>query len=78
MTYDIDHDRGYWRLESDQRLIEEAARTDCELTVALGERLDDYADIAIEAEDLRQQVADLRRERDRLQADIAAYESLNP
>ena len=39
-------DRTYWRLESDQRLIEAARDSDNELCIALGERLEEARDAA--------------------------------
>lgn len=41
MTYRPDHDRTYWRSVPDLRLVEEAEYSNDELTIALGERLDD-------------------------------------
>ena len=41
MTYDPNADRDYWRDQIDRRLIEAARDSGHELTIALGERLDD-------------------------------------
>lgn len=59
MTYDPTNDRTYWRQTEDRRLIEAARESGHELCIALGERLEDYAD-------LPDQAADLIAERDEL------------
>lgn len=59
MTYNPSFDRTYWRQADDKRLIESARESNHELCIALGERLDDLAD-------LPDQLADLRAERDEL------------
>ena len=59
MTYDPTNDRTYWRQADDRRLIEAARDSNHELAIALGERLEDLAD-------LPDQIADLIAERDEL------------
>lgn len=59
MTYDPTNDRTYWRQADGRRLIEAARESNHELAIALGERLEDLAD-------LPDQIADLIAERDEL------------
>lgn len=59
MTYNPSFDRTDWRSRWDHELIEAARDSGHELCIALGERLDDLAD-------LPDQLADLRAERDEL------------
>ena len=59
MTYNPSFDRTDWRNRTERELIEAARESNHELCIALGERLDDLAD-------LPDQLADLRAERDEL------------
>lgn len=59
MTYNPSFDRTDWRNRTERELIEAARDSGHELCIALGERLDDLAD-------LPDQLADLRAERDEL------------
>ena len=59
MTYNLSFDRTDWRNRTERELIEAARDSGHELCIAIGERLEDYAD-------LPDQLADLRAERDEL------------
>lgn len=56
-------DRTYWRSQSAERLCDEALSSGCELTIAMGERLEalrgsdqDHADALLEIEELNQRI----------------------
>ena len=83
------YDRTYWRSESNLRLIEEARHSGNELTIVLGERLQDCADLdditALEREnaefervldDARLTVEDLRDDNAQLTREVETAEQI--
>jgi hypothetical protein len=75
MTYNPNADRQYWRFSDSRRLIEAARESGHELCIALGERLDDWRDVATDNEDLRDTLRQVRLERDSLLRTVAEYEA---
>lgn len=71
------NDRTYWRLCDDKRLIEEAYNSNDELCVVLGDRLECVIDIVDEAITLRQERDELRRQVERLRAELDEIEQAN-
>lgn len=69
----MQHDRDYYRCASDTALIEAARDSGHELAIALGERLDDLADIGAECEECRDELAHARKLIHLLRDEIAAY-----
>lgn len=59
MTYQMD--RTYWRASSTRSLIENALNSGDELTIALGERLQEYDDQEYIIDDLQKENAELER-----------------
>jgi hypothetical protein len=74
MTYNLNADRNYWRFSDSRRLIEAARDCNHELSIALGERLDAWRDIAIELADTQDLLEVVRAERDQLLRTVAEYE----
>lgn len=70
MTYDPTHDRTYWRHADQRRLIEAARDSGHELCIALGERLDDLADLPDQLADLIAERDELDRRCDMLRAEL--------
>lgn len=68
------NDRTYWRLCDDKRLIEEAYNSNDELCIVLGDRLECVIDIVDEAITLRQERDELRRQVERLRAELDEIE----
>jgi len=68
------NDRTYWRMCDDKRLIEEAYESGHELCIVLGDRLECVIDIVDEAITLRQERDDLRRQVERLRAELDEIE----
>ena len=77
MTYNPNADRQYWRFSDSRTLIEAARDSGHELCIALGERLDDWRDVATDNEDLRDTLRQVRFERDQLLDTVAEYEQEN-
>ena len=72
------HDRDYWRAAADITLIETALASDCELCIALGERLDDCepADVAALRRELDDALDELKDVEGELADMRAAYDAL--
>lgn len=71
----IEHDRTYWRAQTARRLVDEAKHyPTVELCIALGERLDDMASIAEEADDWKQRFELAAAANASLRAELAAVE----
>lgn len=71
------HDRTYWRMSSTAYLIDHARNSGNELAIALGERLEEYADqedriydLQRENKELEQRVESWREEVDALRAQL--------
>ena len=75
MTYNPNADRQYWRFSDSRTLIEAARDSGHELCIALGERLDDWRDVATDNEDLRDTLRQVRAERNSLLRTVAEYEA---
>lgn len=70
MPYNPSLDRTDWRSRADRELIEAAGESNHELCIALGERLDDYADLPDQLDDLRAERDELDRRCDMLRAEL--------
>ena len=70
MTYKPNYDRTDWRSRWDHELIEAARDSGHELCIALGERLDDLADLPDQLADLRAERDELDRRCDMLRAEL--------
>ena len=69
------HDRTYWRAQDDKRLIDEAKHNPtAELAIALGERLEDLADIESTYEEVCETLAEAKRKIATLEDDLEALE----
>lgn len=75
MTYNPNHDRAYWRGESDRRLIEAARDSGHELAIALGERLDALQGMEETMLDLETEVKELDARADAWKADALALQA---
>ena len=69
----MQHDRDYYRCADTRQLVEHARDSGHELAIALGERLDDLADIGAECEECRDELAHARKLIDLLRDEIASY-----
>lgn len=76
MTYNPNHDRAYWRGESDRRLIEAARDSGHELAIALGERLDALQGIEETLLDLQTEAKDWEARADSWKAEALALQDL--
>jgi chromosome segregation ATPase len=74
MTWNPNHDRAYWRGESDRRLIEAARDSGHELAIALGERLDSLQGMEETMLDLQTEAKDLEARADAWKADALALQ----
>ena len=70
MPYNPTYDRSDWRRCWDHELIEAARESNHELCIALGERLEDLADLPDQVADLIAQRDDLDKRCDMLRAEL--------
>lgn len=76
MTYNPNHDRTYWRGESDRRLIEAARDSGHELAIALGERLDALQGIEERLKDAETEIKELDARADAWKVEALALQEL--
>lgn len=68
------HDRDYYRCLPESELIRLARDSGHELTIALGERLEDFGDIDTELRDANHKIDRLERDLEALERDFEALQ----
>ncbi len=74
MTYNPNADREYWRMSNDKALIEAARYSNHDLSIALGERLEDAT--GVDVEHLQQEIAEQEARINILVREVARLEHL--
>lgn len=69
----MQHDRTYWRASSTRALIEQARHSGDELSIALGERLEEYEDQEYIIQTLQSENKELDERVDSLREEIEEY-----
>lgn len=70
-------DRAHWRMMDDIELIEAARHSSDELTIALGDRLDDLRDLPDQLEEAQAGLEDAEKTIDYLRAELREMELQN-